>query len=44
MINNGSVQVISTIIRHVFPSACEAEVVVLFINAKEGIILMKALQ
>ena len=44
MVNNGSVHVISTIIRNVMSSASKAKIVTLYLNAKDGVDINNTLE
>ena len=43
MMNNGSVNVVSTIIQNVMSSAAEAEIATLYLNANDGVVIRNTL-
>ena len=44
MINNGDVHVVSTIIRNVMSYAAKANIVALYLNEKDGVIIWNRLE
>jgi hypothetical protein len=43
-LTNGSILIISTVLKHVMPSAAEAEIGAVLLNAKEGTVLRATLE